>query len=72
MAHFVLAGFMNIESINPPESLRFAHNAGDNRLLLPMASVSDIPTIPGEFFAKFQTGFYSDPRDAAFKALGVE
>jgi predicted ATP-dependent Lon-type protease len=36
------------------------------------ANVSDIPTIPGELFAKFQTGFYSDPRDATFKALGVE
>ena len=38
----------------------------------PMASVKDIPTIPGELFAKFQTSFYADPRDAAFKALGVE
>jgi ATP-dependent Lon protease len=37
-----------------------------------MASVSDIPTIPGELFAKFQTSFYADPRDAVFKALGVE
>lgn len=36
------------------------------------ASVRDIATIPGELFAKFQTGFYSDPRDAAFEALGVE
>jgi len=25
----------------------------------------------GELFAKFQTSFYSDPIDAAFKALGV-
>ena len=49
-----------------------AHDAGAKRVLLPMASVGDIPTIPGELFAKFQTGFYSDPRDAAFKALGVE
>jgi predicted ATP-dependent Lon-type protease len=23
-------------------------------------------------FAKFQTSFYADPRDAVFKALGVE
>jgi predicted ATP-dependent Lon-type protease len=23
-------------------------------------------------FAKFQTGFYADPADAVFKALGVE
>jgi predicted ATP-dependent Lon-type protease len=35
-----------------------------------MASVGDIPTVPGELFAKFQTSFYSDPRDAAFKSLG--
>jgi predicted ATP-dependent Lon-type protease len=26
-----------------------------------MASVKDIPTIPGELFAKFQTGFYAVP-----------
>ena len=57
---------------NLAESLQVAHDAGAKRVLLPMASVSDIPTIPGELFAKFQTSFYSDPRDAAFKALGVE
>ncbi|MDA1348821.1 MAG: protease Lon-related BREX system protein BrxL [Chloroflexi bacterium] len=56
---------------NLAESLQVAHDAGAKRLLLPMSSVTDIPTIPGELFAKFQTGFYSDPRDAAFKALGV-
>ncbi len=49
-----------------------AFDAGAKRVLLPMASVGDIPTIPGELFAKFQTSFYSDPRDAAFKSLGVE
>jgi ATP-dependent Lon protease len=57
---------------NLAESLQVAHDAGAKRVLLPMSSVSDIPTIPGELFAKFQTSFYSDPRDAAFKALGVE
>ena len=40
--------------------------------MLPMASVTDIPTIPGELLAKFQTSFYSDPVDAVFKALGVD
>ena len=57
---------------NLAESLQVAHDAGAKRILLPMASVRDIPTIPGELFAKFQTSFYADPRDAAFKALGVE
>ena len=57
---------------NLAESLQVAVEAGAKRLLLPMASVGDIPTIPGELFAKFQTSFYADPRDAAFKALGVQ
>lgn len=57
---------------NLAESLQVALDSGAKRLLLPMASVRDIPTIPGELFAKFQTSFYSDPIDAAFKAMGVE
>jgi ATP-dependent Lon protease len=56
---------------NLAESLQVAFDAGARRLLLPMASVQDIPTVPGELFAKFQTSFYSDPADAVFKALGV-
>ena len=58
--------------LNLPESLQVAFDAGAKRILLPMASVSDIPSIPGELFAKFQTSFYADPKNAAFKALGVE
>jgi ATP-dependent Lon protease len=65
-------GGSSIPVENLAESLQVAHDAGAKRVLLPMASVSDIPTIPGELFAKFQTSFFSDPRDAAFKALGVE
>jgi len=57
---------------NLAETLQAAFDAGGKRILIPMASVTDIPTIPGELFAKFQTSFYSDPVDAVFKALGVE
>jgi ATP-dependent Lon protease len=57
---------------NLAESLQVAFDAGAKRLLLPMASVKDIPSIPGELFAKFQTGFYADPVDAVFKALGAQ
>jgi ATP-dependent Lon protease len=57
---------------NLAECLQVACDAGGRRILLPMASVRDIPTIPGELFAKFQTSFYADPLDAVFKALGVE
>jgi ATP-dependent Lon protease len=57
---------------NLAQSLQVAFDAGAKRLLLPMASVKDIPTVPGELFAKFQTSFYADPVDAVFKALGVQ
>ena len=54
------------------ETLQVAFDAGAKRTLIPMSSVTAIPTVPGELFAKFQTSFYSDPVDAVFKALGVD
>lgn len=57
---------------NLTETLQVAFDSGAKRILNPMSSVNDIPTIPGELFAKFQTSFYADPVDAVFKALGVE
>jgi ATP-dependent Lon protease len=57
---------------NLAESMQVSFDAGAKRILLPMSSVTDIPSVPGELFAKFQTSFYSDPVDAVFKALGVE
>ena len=57
---------------NLAESLQTAFDAGAKKILLPMSSVGDIPTVPGELFAKFQISFYSDPVDGVFKALGVE
>jgi ATP-dependent Lon protease len=51
--------------------LQVCFDAGAKRVLLPMASASDIPTVPAELFSKFQISFYQDPRDAVFKALGA-
>ncbi len=57
---------------NLADTLQVALDAGAKRILLPMANVGDIPTVPGDVFAKFQTSFYSDPVDAVFKALGLD
>ena len=57
---------------NLAESLQVAFDAGAKRVLIPMSSAQDIPSIPAELFTKFQTTFYSDPVDAAFKALGID
>jgi ATP-dependent Lon protease len=57
---------------NLAEILQVAFDSGAKKILIPTSSVVDIPSVPGELFAKFQTSFYSDPVDAVFKALGVE
>lgn len=71
MGDMTLGGTIS-QARNLAESLQVAFDAGAKRILLPMSSVTDIPSVPGELFAKFQTSFYSDPVDAVFKALGVE
>ena len=75
-SQMVVLGDMSLGgNIVPTENLagtlQVAFDLGAKRILIPMSSVGDIPTIPGELFAKFQTGFYADPIDAVFKALGV-
>ena len=57
---------------NLAESLQIAMDSGAKKVLLPMASASDIPTVPSELFSKFQISFYADPVDAVYKALGVQ
>lgn len=52
--------------------LQVCFDAGAKKVLLPMSSAVDLPTVPPELFAKFQTSFYTSPEDAVFKALGVD
>lgn len=72
----VVLGSMTLGGvINPVQdlaaSLQLAFDSGAKRVLLPMSSAMDIPTVPPELFTKFQVSFYSDPVDAVYKALGV-
>jgi ATP-dependent Lon protease len=76
-AQMVVIGDMSLGgSLKPvqdlPGALQMAFDAGAKRVLMPVVSVKDIPAVPAELFAKFQTSFYSDPVDAVFKALGVD
>ena len=72
----IVLGSMSLGgNVNPVESLaemlQVASESGAKRLLLPMASTGDISTVPPELFVRFQTTWYSDPKDAVFKAMGV-
>lgn len=52
--------------------LQVCFDSGAKRVLIPMTSAVDIPTVPPELFSKFQISFYQSAEDAVFKALGVE
>lgn len=51
--------------------LQVCFDAGAKKIILPMSSAVDVPTVPPELFAKFQISFYTSPEDAVFKAFGV-
>ena len=53
-------------------TLQVVFDAGAKRILIPMSSAGDIPTVPAELFAKFQISFYSSPEDAVIQAVGIE
>ena len=73
----VVLGDMTLGGVISPvqdiaSCLQLAMDSGAKRVLLPMASASDIPTVPAELFSKFQISFYADPVDAVYKALGAD
>lgn len=72
----VVLGSMTLGGVTNPVQdlaacLQVAFDSGAKKVLLPMASAMDIPTVPTELFTKFQVSFYADPLDAVYKALGV-
>lgn len=53
-------------------TLQLCLDSGAKKVLLPIVSAADLASVPAELIGHFQLIFYSDPKDAVFKALGVE
>ena len=49
-----------------------AHDAGAKRILIPVADMMQYSKVPADLISKFSLDVYSDPVDAAFKALGIK
>lgn len=47
-------------------------DSGAKKILIPIASATDMAGVPAELMGKFNIIFYQSPEDAVFKALGVE
>lgn len=53
-------------------NLQVCLDSGAKKILIPMSSAIDMPSVPPELMSKFSLIFYQTPEDAVFKALGVE
>jgi ATP-dependent Lon protease len=63
-------GLLKVGSLT--ERLQLAMDNGAKRVLLPAENKRDFADIPTEVLDKLQIIFYSDPINAAFRALGVD
>lgn len=55
-----------------PGALQIAADAGAKRILIPVADMMQYSKVPSDLISKFSLEVYSDPVDAAFKALGIK
>ena len=53
-------------------ALQIASDAGAKRILIPVADMMQYSKVPADLISKFSLEVYSDPVDAAFKALGIK
>ncbi|WP_345739734.1 S16 family serine protease [Vibrio diabolicus] len=72
----VVLGTMTLGGVlNPVQdlagSMQVALEAGATKILIPMSSASDIPTVPAETFTKFQVSFTVTPSTQCTKRLGL-
>lgn len=54
------------------ERLQLAMDNGARRVLLPLENKREFVDVPGDVLDKLQIIFYSDPVNAAFRAMGLD
>jgi len=73
----VVAGEMSVKGMlqrvtDLPERLELARDAGAKRILIPSENKRDLSEVPDEILNKLQPVFYTDPINAAIRAMGLE
>jgi ATP-dependent Lon protease len=61
---------MRVDSL--ADKLKVALDAGAKRVMVPTENKRDFADLPGDVIDKLQIVFYSDPLNAAFRAMGLE
>jgi ATP-dependent Lon protease len=61
---------MRVDSLG--DKLKVALDAGAKRVMVPTENKRDFADLPADVIDKLQIVFYSDPLNAAFRAMGLE
>jgi len=61
-----------IGSDNLGEYLQVSADSGAKKVLIPAVDMAQLAKVPADLISKFSLVVYSDPVDAAFKAMGLE
>ena len=73
----VVAGEMSVRGLlqkvaSLPERMELARDAGAKRILVPSENKRDLADVPDELLNRLQPVFYTDPINAAIRAMGLE
>ena len=76
-SQLVILGEMSIHGVlmrvdSLADKLKIALDAGAKRVMVPTENKRDFADLPGDVIDKLQIVFYSDPLNAAFRAMGLE
>jgi len=77
LPQLVILGSMSIGGViigsdNLGEFLQVAADSGAKKVLIPVVDMVQLGKIPTDLISKFSLVIYSDPVDAAFKAMGLQ
>jgi ATP-dependent Lon protease len=61
---------MRVDSL--ADKLKTAMDAGAKKVMIPTENMRDFADLPADIIDKLQIVFYSDPTNAAFRAIGLE
>ena len=61
---------INVEEL--ANALQVCLDSGAKKVLLPITSAADLPSVPSDLIGSFNIIFYKNAEEAVFKALGVE
>ncbi len=73
----IIVGEMSVKGLlqkvgDLSQRLELARDSGAKRVLIPSENKRDIADVPDELLDRLATAFYSDPLNAAIKAMGLE